>query len=310
MTSAQIRPTIFRRPIFSQQSQVKDTKVNFLKSLFISNYMMLAMGIAGYAGWMLYQGGDPVAWGGVMLTTGPLMAVISWLIMFKNVARTSARFPLLNLLGAVGAGLAVWAWFAHGADILVPALAIVGWLGFIAYAYWYSSFGRRTSKRLRVGSPLPAFTVKNVDGAPVSSATLTTKPSVLVFYRGNWCPLCMAQVKELVGRYHDLSALGVRVALISPQPHGNTVGLAKKYGVDFDFLTDEGNAAARALGIDIAHGLPMGMQMMGYDSETVMPTVIIIDRDGKVVWVHETDNYRIRPEPDVYLEVLRREGVI
>jgi hypothetical protein len=63
------------------------------------------------------------------------------------------------------------------------------------------------------------------------------------------------------------------------------------------------------LGIDSRDGLPMGMQMMGYDSETVLPTVIITDRDGRVVWVHETDNYRVRPEPDLFLQVLAQHGV-
>jgi len=120
----------------------------------------------------------------------------------------------------------------------------------------------------------------------------------------------MAQIKELASRYKDISALGVRVALISPQPHSNTEASAKKFGVEFDFITDEDNAAARTLGIAQAHGLPMGMQMMGYDSETVLPTVVITDKNGKVIWTHETDNYRIRPEPDVYLDVLRRHRIV
>lgn len=284
--------------------------MNLLKSMFISNYMMLAMAIAGYAGWMLYQGGNPTAWGGVMLTAGPLMMVISRLMLFKNMARTSAHFPFLNFLGAVGTGLAVWAWYGQGASIHAPALAMVGWVGFLMYAYWYSSYGCRPSPRLKVGSILPSFTARNASGAVVTSAQLTDKPAILMFYRGNWCPLCMAQIKELASRYKDIGALGVRVALISPQPHSNTEALAKKYDVKFDFLTDEGNVAARALGIENPHGLPMGMQMMGYDSETVLPTVIIIDKDGKVVWKDETDNYRIRPEPDVYLEVLRRHRIV
>ena len=46
------------------------------------------------------------------------------------------------------------------------------------------------------------------------------------------------------------------------------------------------------------------------DSDTVMPTVIITDKDSKIVWTHETDNYRVRPEPDIFLEVLRRHGVV
>lgn len=259
--------------------------MNLLKSIFISNYMMLVMAIAGYAGWMLYQDGNPIAWSGVMLTAGPLLIVITRLMLFKNVARTSAHFPFINFLA--------------------------GWFGFLLYAYWFSTYGgRQPSAKLKIGSTLPGFTVRNADGASVTSAQLTDKPAILIFFRGNWCPLCMAQIKELASRYKDISALGVRVVLISPQPHSNTDALAKKFGVEFDFITDEGNAAARALGIAQAHGLPMGMQMMGYDSETVLPTVIITGKDGKVIWTHETDNYRIRPEPDVYLEVLRRHRVV
>lgn len=284
--------------------------MNFLKSVFISNFMMAMTAIVGWSGWMLYHGGDPLAWGGAMLTAAPLMAVITWLMLFKSAARTSAHFPLLNLLGALGVALAGWAWIAHGADALALVLASAGWLGFLFYAYWYSQFGRTPSALLRVGAALPRFTLKDRNGAAVASSALTDRPAVLIFYRGNWCPLCMAQIKELAGRYHDLRALGVRVALISPQPHDNTVALAQKHGVDFDFLTDEGAAAARALGIANPYGLPLGMQMLGYDSETVLPTVVITDRTGKVVWTHETDNYRIRPEPDVYLEVLRRHGAV
>lgn len=285
--------------------------MNLLKSIFISNYMTLVMAITGYAGWMLYQGENPIAWSGVMLTAGPLLIMITRLMLFKNVARTSAHFPFINFLGAVGVGLAVWAWYGQGANAIAPALALAGWFGFLLYAYWFSTYGgRQPSAKLKVGSTLPAFTVRNASGASVTSAQLTDKPTILIFFRGNWCPLCMAQIKELASRYKDISALGVRVALISPQPHSNTEALAKKFGVEFDFITDLGNAAARALGIAQAHGLPMGMQMMGYDSETVLPTVVITDNNGKVIWTHETDNYRVRPEPDVYLDVLRRHRIV
>jgi peroxiredoxin len=88
------------------------------------------------------------------------------------------------------------------------------------------------------------------------------------------------------------------------------MALARKFDAPFDFLTDEGNKAARALGIDHPNGLPMGMQVLGYDSETVMPTVIITDKGGRVLWAHETDNYRVRPDPDVYLAVLSRANAV
>jgi peroxiredoxin len=293
--------------------------MNLLKSFYISIFMMLAMAIAIYAGWRLYHGAfmqtGSLAWIGVLLTTAPILTVISRVMILKDMARTSARFPIVNLLGAIGVGLAAWSWYSSAATVhaptwLAPVLAFAGWISFLLYAYWFSSFGRVPSKRLQVGSPLPAFKLTDARGNTVMSETFLKQPTILVFYRGSWCPFCIAQIKELVARYKDLSALGVRVALISPQPHSNTIGLAEKFKVTLDFLTDEGNHTARALGIDIANGLPFGMQMLGYDSDTVMPTVIITDWNGKVVWTHQTDNYRVRPEPNTYLEVLRVNRIV
>jgi peroxiredoxin len=279
--------------------------------MFISTYMMAIMGVAGFAGWMLNLGESLIAWSGVLLTVAPILMVISYVMMFKNVARTSAHFPMINLLGAIGVALSVWAWYSHETSILAPAVASISWLGFLLYAYWFSTYdGRQPSMKLVVGTKLPHFTVRDVRDNLVSSAQLTDRPAVLIFYRGNWCPFCTAQIKELITRYKEIDSLGVRVALIAPQPHSNTVGVSKTYDARFDFLTDEDNAAARALGIEHENGLPMGMQMLGYDNDTVMPTVIITGKDGKIVWTHETDNYRVRPEPDVYLDVLRRHGVV
>lgn len=79
--------------------------------------------------------------------------------------------------------------------------------------------------------------------------------------------------KEVVAQYRQLEALGARVA--------QTLGIANAYGV------------------------PMGMQVLGYDSETVLPTVIITEVGGRILWADETDNYRVRPEPELFLNVLR-----
>lgn len=283
--------------------------MNFLKSIFISGFMMQNMAMTGIALWMLLQGESRLGWTGVILTSLPVMLTFAWLMIAKSVARTSRDFPVLNLLGVIGVGLAAWSALLENENPLVLLLALAGWVVFLLYAYWYSRHGRTRSEKLRIGERLPEFILKDVTGKPVGSDDLTAKPAILMFYRGNWCPLCMAQIKELASRYRELEASGVRIALISPQPHDNTIELAKKFNVNFDFLTDEGNRAARLLGIAAENGIPMGMQMMGYESETVLPTVIITGAGGKVIWTHETDNYRVRPEPDVFLEVLRNHKI-
>jgi peroxiredoxin len=278
------------------------------KSLYVSFYMMLAMAITVFAVLELVSTQDYLTWGGVLLTTAPFLIVLMWIMIFRNVARTSSRFPALIVMGLIGVIFAIRG-YVLGGSAIAPAFAVTGFVGFLVYDYWYSSF-HRAAGQLGVGRILPGFELTDTAGRTISSTSLTDKPTVWIFYRGNWCPLCMAQIKELVAQYQQLEDLGVRVALVSPQPHKFTKGLAKRFDVAFDFLTDEDNRAARALGIDHPHGLPMGMQALGYDSETVLPTVIITGTDGLILWVHETDNYRVRPEPETYLAVLRDNQLV
>lgn len=283
--------------------------MKILKSIFISAYMTLSLTLTAYAASSLLKGGSPLPWMGVLLTTVPLLRKLGTLMLLRRTARTSAHFPILNVLSVVGVVLALWGWYA-GDGPLAAALAGTGWGGFLLYVYWYSKLDRPQTAALAIRATLPRFVVRDTNLIPVRTDELTDKPTLWLFYRGNWCPLCMAQIKELAARHQEFIDQGVRVALVSPQPVTHTASLSDKYQVGFDFLVDEGNRAARILGISDPFGVPMGMQMLGYASETVLPTVIITAPGGKVLWTDQTENYRVRPEPDTYLEVLRQHSLV
>ena len=284
---------------------MRQSTISMAKSLFITMYLLLATVISVLAVRQLVETQDFLTWGGVLLTTGPLLIVLAWVMTFRNVARTSPRMPAIVVMGLIGVIFAVRGSYLGG-DGLAPQLAVIGFTGYLLYAFWYSAFAHRHSASLEVGKTLPEFELLDEHGKAVSSASLASKPTVWIFHRGNWCPLCMAQVREIAGEYREFDELGVRVALVSPQPHKFTQRLAKKFDVSFDFLTDEKSRAATALGIAHRNGLPMGLQVLGYDSDTVLPTVVITDTGGRILWVDETDNYRVRPEPATYLKLLRK----
>lgn len=293
--------------------------MNLLKSMFIGIYPMLAMGAAGYSVFQLVNNGLSLGWIGALLSTAPMMLIIMMLMMFKNQARTSAHFPLVTILGIAGFGMAIFEYFqASQAEAAymqasvptqqLPLTLLISGLGlltFLIYNFWYSSLGRADNNNLAKGQQLPEFEVLDVNSVMVSSNSFLGNPNVIVFFRGNWCPLCMAQIKEIVSQYKELDALGAKVKFISPQPEANTAKLSKQHGLNLDFYTDKYNKAAKILGIEMKNGLPMGMQMLGYDSDTALPTVIITDANGKIIHLDETDNYRIRPEPEDFIKVLK-----
>ena len=63
------------------------------KSLFISVYLLTAVAISVLAVTQVVKTQDFLTWGGVLLTTAPLLVVLAWVMVFRNVARTSARMP-------------------------------------------------------------------------------------------------------------------------------------------------------------------------------------------------------------------------
>jgi peroxiredoxin len=219
----------------------------------------------------------------------------------RPAARTSPDLVGLPLATAIGTA-ATWRFARrHPLAAVLASGEIVGWL---AYTRWYSRFGRKPSPALTVGELLPADLPFVEHGrGPILAEELHGRPTVLLFYRGNWCPLCMAQVGEIAARWREVEALGAQVALVSPQDERHTRALAARHDVAFRYLRDDGLEAARRLGIVNPDGTPAGM--IGYESDTVLPTLVVTDGEGRIVYADQTDNYRVRPTPDTVLAALR-----
>jgi len=193
-----------------------------------------------------------------------------------------------------------------GAPTLLAATVGIG--GTLLYVYWYSRFAVPADSVLRAGAALPPFALVE-DGREIPSRELLAKPALWIFYRGNWCPLCVAQVREISAQYRELARRGVEVFLVSPQPEANTAALAAKCDAPMRFMTDRGNRAATALGILEKAGVPAGMQVLGYDSDVPRPTVFITAKGGTILYCDLSENYRVRPEPAQYFAVLDRFAI-
>ena len=303
----------------------KDAK---LKSLFI----MPAVALSGLLllvslVMILIGSGHRVAWLGAAMAAAPLPLLIGQL-MWRPVARTGEYLLLHLLIMSIGLALAcrwmyddfVASWqvyqsmgaalaaaFNPSAGSAPGIVAIISAVVVLVYVFWYSRFGRNHDARLDVGSKLPHFDVTDLDGNTVTSEDFHGKPTVLLFYRGSWCPLCVAQIDELVQRYKDIDRLGIQVCLISSQHESQSQALAERFDVPFRFLVDKDNKAAEALEIAVANGVPVGVPG-DYPPNTSMPTLVVTSAGGTILFSDQTNNYRVRPEPDVFLAILRRAG--
>ena len=278
--------------------------MNRLKSLFISVWNSLLLAGIFRSIYQINNSDYVNAWvlALIALVTPALFFV--WVFTF-NVARTSRAMKAVIGISSIAFVTAVLT--ANTTSETLAWLA-VSLFGAALYEWWYSSFGERDTSFLAIGSTLPAMDFETADGSMVKTQDIN-KPMLMMFFRGNWCPLCMAQIKEIAAQYQQLADKGVEVILISPQSHNNTESLAQRFEVPMTFWIDKKNRMADLLGIKAENGLPTGLEVLGYDSDTVMPTVIITDANKSIIYTDLTNDYRIRPEPDAFLEVLQNAGI-
>ena len=271
--------------------------MNLLKSLYISTFVLWLTLVSVYAAVQIARGAEPLlSWVGLALAAFAPLAFFIKAFLFK-LPRTP-RHPLeYSILGGLGLvmTLAISSRYgqAAGAIHVWAGTTLLAWL---IYLRWYSVFRSRDTQLLKVGSQLPEFPLESLDGITVSSRDFMSRPHLLLFYRGNWCPFCTAQIEELAASYQRLEKMGLTVVLISPQPIEKNQQLAARFQIPIIFLRDPDGKAGKQLGIQHEWGTPMGLQLLGYESDSVLPTLLITDAKGYIIFSDQTDNYRVRPE--------------
>lgn len=192
------------------------------------------------------------------------------------------------------------------ANLHVFAIALSYFVIFLLFAYWQPLLPRkRGDASISVGSTFPNFVLDNEFGDPVSSQQILAQPSLFLFIRGNWCALCMAQIKEVATSYQKISDLGVRVIIVSSQPLEKTKKLAQRFAVEFSYLVDKNFELADKLAIRHENGTIKGLGI-GYQADTILPTVVFTNDKGRVVYLDETDNNRLRPEPEEFIKIIKQ----
>jgi len=187
------------------------------------------------------------------------------------------------------------------------------WTGLIAvlliaagfFIYYRKHGARPVPEQLRPGQPLPDFAARDEAGNPLYTRDLLGTPVVMIFVRGNWCPFCSRQVKNLTAYYKDIVDLGAKLIFVTPRPQETTRRVARFFDVDFEFWLDESLAATRSLGLLLESAVPKDYYRE-YGSDTIWPTSLVIDDEGIIRYVELSKHIIDRPNPKTLLRELQR----
>jgi peroxiredoxin len=89
------------------------------------------------------------------------------------------------------------------------------------------------------GETLPELSLPSVSHGTVSQSEYVKGAwSVVLFYRGDWCPFCNAQLKAYQRKLAEFEKLGVRVIAISADPLDEAEQTVEKHHLTFPVLYD------------------------------------------------------------------------
>ena len=130
-------------------------------------------------------------------------------------------------------------------SLLLPSLALAALLAPPARAAVAPSAAE--AKPLAVGATTPGATLLNADGTAFDlGAALSEKPTVLIFYRGGWCPFCTLELGELAEFESQFTAHGYQIIAISTYAPAGLAPTADKHHLAYRLLSDRGMVAADA----------------------------------------------------------------
>lgn len=163
------------------------------------------------------------------------------------------------------------------------------------------------ARPLAVGTSVPAALVQTVDGTELDlAAACADKPTLLIFYRGSWCPYCNRHLAALQEIEPQLLEMGYQILAVSPdQAEGLRAATAKNH-LNYRLLSDRGMKAAAAFGVAFRVDAKTVEKYREYKIDLApvpgepdarwlpVPAVYVIGRDGTVKFVHTDPDYKVR----------------
>jgi peroxiredoxin len=148
---------------------------------------------------------------------------------------------------------------------------------------------------IAVGEQAPDFTLRNQDGEKVSLSDYRGRRVMLVFYPGDFSPVCGDQLSIYQEVKPEIEEKGVELVGISVDGFFAHKAFQEKLGIDTTLLSDfePKGEVARAYGSYV--------EKMGFANRTL----VLVDEEGKVAWTYESPNPGEFPGANVIFDALK-----
>jgi peroxiredoxin len=162
-----------------------------------------------------------------------------------------------------------------------------------------------------------ALLTKDINNNDITiGSILSKKPTVLVFYRGGWCPYCNIQLANLRKITKEIEALGYQLVAVSPDKVLNLKKSIDKQKLSYQLISDSNLVLASSFGVSfkLDNKTLLAYKTYGINLEEAsgkkhhslpIPSVYVIDTDGLIHFNYVNPNYKVRLNEKILLSALK-----
>ena len=164
---------------------------------------------------------------------------------------------------------------------------------------------------LLIGEKLPDCNLVDEEGEIINlNDQIKKKNTVLVFYRGGWCPYCNLQLSGLATSEADIIKLGYQIIAVSPDDYTNLKPTVSKNKVNYNVYSDPDGKFIKDVGIAFTTSSKtknyISKKTTGKESDILpVPTVLVVNTEGEILFEYISPNYKQRISAELLLAVLR-----
>jgi len=160
------------------------------------------------------------------------------------------------------------------------------------------------------GEKMPAAMLPDVTGKIFDlKKAVSEKPTILIFYRGGWCPYCSKQLAGLQQAVPELEKLGYQLIAVSTDAPAGLAQSATKEKLGYTSLSDADLNLSKQVGIAYKAPKPYWEMLPkttgGKDVDLLLPVpaVFILDKTGVIHFEYINPDFKQRLNPDLLKSV-------
>lgn len=159
---------------------------------------------------------------------------------------------------------------------------------------------------LLIGEKIPGVVLSDVNGEKFDLGNaVSKKQTILIFYRGGWCPYCSKQLSGLQDAAPELEKMGFQLIAVSTDAPEGLMKTSTKKKLGYTLLSDADITLIKKVGI--AFKAPKGYWEMlpkttgGKDIDLLLPvpSVFILDKIGRIQFEYINPDFTQRLNPEL-----------